>query len=219
MQPTLTQTEYWLLDANITHRLPLCLVAVPGDVFGHMNRHWHGMERDHLIATLIKLFNQGLISATPYGSSDPGVALTEADIVRAIERRDYQLSYGVTSAGGVLWEAYSAPDWSRFVWQITDDQEGYSEYWSASRASIERRLEPDHMYDRTILTETMAWDTVEPWQATYWKSLPHAYHLHCSIQPQAGPSQFFGSASDWDGWTWYQQWWQGLPWDPAWAKM
>ena len=60
MLPTLTQTEYWLLDANITHRLPLCLVATPGDVVGHINRHWHGMERDELVATLVKLFKQGL---------------------------------------------------------------------------------------------------------------------------------------------------------------
>jgi hypothetical protein len=77
------------------------------------------------------------------------------------------------------------------------------------------------VYGYVLLTDTMIWDELEPWQATYWKTLPHAYHLHCRIQAQAGPFQFhsYRSPSGWDGWTWYLRWWQGLAWDPAWVNM
>ncbi len=84
--------------------------------------------------------------------------------------------YYLTPQGGTRWEALSNPDWNLYhKWCFKIDSE--SEIISTDRKLIEKLLSVSYLHGEIPIPETETWDELEPWQATYWKTLPKAYRV------------------------------------------
>ena len=97
--------------------------------------------------------------------------------------------YGLTQEGGAQWEAFAAPDWEKYIAGGSQPDEGEYEMWelicgdknwrSADKDWpepvqnwLEEYIESMCFYDqKEVILESVEWDYVTPWQATYWKQL------------------------------------------------
>ncbi len=137
------------------------------------------------------LFQKGDIKATVFaneydeyhtdGNSD--VILTMAGIQDHLDGR-LVACYYLTPQGGARWEAMAHPDWNKFSIVNFLGQFPYEEgFLGTQREIIEQLLTLDHllfMYEH--IPETENWNVLEPWEATYWKTLPRGYHVSCEYQ-------------------------------------
>lgn len=116
------------------------------------------------------------------GNSD--VILTMAGIQDHLDGR-LLASYYLTPQGGARWEAMAHPDWNKFSIVNFLGQFPYEEgFFGTQREIIEQLLALEHlifMYEHIPGTEK--WNVLEPWEATYWKTLPRGYHVSCEFQP------------------------------------
>jgi hypothetical protein len=131
------------------------------------------------------LFQKGDIKATVFADEDDtegtsDVVLTMAGIQDYLDGR-LRASYYLTAQGGARWEAMAHPDWDKFFivnfLSIFPYEEGII---GTERKIIEQLL----AVDRLILIHehipgTENWNVLEPFQATYWKTLPRGYHVSC----------------------------------------
>ncbi|CBN57159.1 hypothetical protein OSCI_3340002 [Kamptonema sp. PCC 6506] len=138
------------------------------------------------------LFQRGDIKATVFadeydeyhtdGNSD--VILTMAGIQDHLDGR-LLASYYLTPQGGARWEAMAHPDWNKFSIVNFLGQFPYEEgFFGTQREIIEQLLALEHlifMYEHIPGTEN--WNVLEPWEATYWKTLPRGYYVSCEFQP------------------------------------
>ena len=138
------------------------------------------------------LFQRGDIKATVFadeydeyhtdGNSD--VILTMAGIQDYLDGR-LLASYYLTPQGGARWEAMAHPDWNKFLIVNFLGQFPYEEgFFGTQREIIEQLLALERlifMYEHIPGTEK--WNVLEPWEATYWKTLPRGFHVSCEFQP------------------------------------
>nr|WP_216670412.1 hypothetical protein [Microcoleus asticus] len=137
------------------------------------------------------LFQRGDIKATVFadeyddyhtdGNSD--VILTRAGIQDHLDGR-LLASYYLTPQGGARWEAMAHPDWNKFSIVNFLGQFPYEEgFLGTQREIIEQLLALDRllfMYKHIPGSEK--WNVLEPWEATYWKTLPRGYYVSCEFQ-------------------------------------
>jgi len=86
--------------------------------------------------------------------------------------------YGLTAQGGAKWEAAARPDWNRFIYGGYSDSE--AELISMNRQWVERYfmlIQPGGFDTLFAVPGTEVWDTLEPWQALYWKTLPIGHRV------------------------------------------
>jgi hypothetical protein len=211
----LTRQLYWLLDSCIIAgpRRVRCLGA-PNieEIFGVRS---HGLEHAALIDALLSLFTADYMRAKWIhgGLSEtflPTYEQLNADLLGSSEserdRRKDAILYFASATGGKLWEAYSNPDWDRYVY-VSYGKDEY-ELISRSLPEIERYIEMIRWSDGAcVISDSMRSATIKPWQATYWKKLPDAHHVTFRAEekgqfhlPQEWPPQL-------------QKWWQE---DPRW---
>jgi hypothetical protein len=93
--------------------------------------------------------------------------------------------YYLTQEGGRIWESFAAPQWD---WRIEsrcyfDDT---VEITAPTEKLLKEYLSLFPLDDSKIVESSLQFDTVEPWQATYWKQLPIGYRAR------------FQSIRDWD---------------------
>ena len=103
------------------------------------------------------------------------VILTMAQIQAHLDGK-LNAFYYLTPQGGAKWEALSHPDWNlyhRWCFNI----ENKSEIIGADRQLIEKLLSVSYLHSEIPIPETETWDEIEPWHATYWKTLPKAYRV------------------------------------------
>ena len=113
-------------------------------------------------------------------------ALDVATVRRTLDERGWELvgpvttSYTLTEQGGAVWEAAAQPDWSRYVHDLGGS--------SVNDAPMTRRVEAATTeYARRYVSYICARDgvgepdceviTLQPWQATSWKTLPSGVRL------------------------------------------
>ena len=98
--------------------------------------------------------------------------------------------YGLTQEGGAQWEAFAAPDWQKYIaggwgYQFSDEDEYCWELICADKAWLEAYIESlcyhDHDH-KEVISESVAWDYVTPWQATYWKQLDGGHRVRFQDQ-------------------------------------
>jgi hypothetical protein len=92
------------------------------------------------------------------------------------------LFYFLTPKGGELWESVFKPKWD---WYFTRWSMGDSSVINCTNiTTIEKLLSIQHLlsyhgdkYSRYLVSGTEAWQTLTPWQALYWKTLPAGYSI------------------------------------------
>lgn len=134
------------------------------------------------------LFQRGDIKATVFADEcdtdgNSNVILTMAGIQDHLDDR-LRASYYLTPQGGARWEAMAHPDWDKFFIVNFLGQFPYEEgFLGTQREMIEQLMALDRllfMYEHIPGTEK--WNVLEPWEATYWKTLPRGYHVSCEFQ-------------------------------------
>ena len=101
-------------------------------------------------------------------------------------------SYGLTQEGGAQWEAFAAPDWQKYIAGSSrpEDEEGGYEMWElmcGDKNWLEAYMESMCFYQQMeVILESVEWDYVTPWQATYWKRLDGGHRVRCRCRNKSG---------------------------------
>ncbi|WP_155968903.1 hypothetical protein [Kamptonema formosum] len=148
------------------------------------------------------LFQNGnIIARVFHHKNDPaGTAniILTPDEIQANLNGKLRASYELTPQGGARWEAVAQADWNRYFEWYSDDYKSIEcELWNCELVAIDRHLIewllsidcylPSHSIH---IPSTEVWDIIEPWQATYWKTLPRAYRVRYQARervPHIGP--------------------------------
>lgn len=187
--------EYWLLDSVVEAWCPLVWL-VSEDIEGAFNKRNHGLKRGELVTVLDRLFQRGDLLAKQIESE---FVPAQADIEEALDgRRD--CLYGLTSQGGVRWEEVSHPQWERYITACVyaDPQDG--EIVGSDRALVEKYDSLSHYaWDISVVADSRRWDVLQPWQATYWKTLPLGHRVRFSYDWVQRPPEWKTNAaiSEW----------------------
>jgi hypothetical protein len=173
---TLSKIEYLILYAALEHCKTLKNIA----------SDWQ-LPHTELAIAANHLFQNGYILAklfTEKGEDINNVTLTMTQIQAHLNEKLPAIYY-LTPQGGAKWEAVSNPDWNRFYkgrfGSKYDIETGLSEaeVISPSPELIENYLKVSGHLDGLVhIPETVIWSEIQPWQATYWKTLPKAYKVH-----------------------------------------
>lgn len=188
-EPRLTRGEYWLLETVVEARIPLCWLDW-ASMEEALNKQGHGLDRPRLVYTLHQLFQSGLIETYRVHDSDKHFIPSRQQISAALSEThcpgQNPTFYGLTAKGGAVWEAFAAPTWQQFI------DMGYQPLEASTteigqgictdRARLERYVDGLSYTGITVDPSTMVWEELTPWQATYWKELPHGYQVTFSCQ-------------------------------------
>ena len=196
MEPRFTRGEYWILETVVKYQLRVCDL-IYRDLELLLNKREHGLTRKSLIETFHRLLSSGLIYAK---NKTTGFISTYQQIELALDEpksKDFHpldlekiTCYGLTQEGGTQWEAFAAPNWQKYIaggwgYQFSDEDEYGWELICADKAWLESYIEAlcyhDHDY-KEVISESVAWDYVTPWQATYWKQLDGGHRIRFQDQ-------------------------------------
>lgn len=172
----MTADEFWFLDLVVTLQWPLRVLEAD-NLAEKINADGHGLPHNRLVEVLLHLFQDGHLVAHDYEGDDftPGKAAIEQGL------KGYrELFFGLTAQGGARWEALARPDWSRYLDADVGCDPDELEILAGSKELIEEYLTVlPFSVDPVLGTET--WDTLSPWNATYWKTLPlgHRFKSAC----------------------------------------
>ena len=186
MEPRLTRGENWLLNAVVEAGVPLKFLA-SDDVEGLFNKRGHLMERAKLIELLCGLHSRGWIKAD---QGDDSIPIDEAMVESAFmadydPRNDQAVCYRLTATGGDAWEAFAAPRWDRYLRTRLNfsAKSGYVE--GADESRVEEYVSKVHLFGWNIVKESIVREKLEPYQATYWKTLPYGFRVeyqYCGVR-------------------------------------
>lgn len=172
MEPRLTRGEYWLLNCVVKAGVPVKLLF-DDDVEGAFNKRGRLMDRSRLIETLCELDSKGWIHADREG--DP-VRLDESAFAEALDPNGGRpLYYRLTTVGGEAWEAFAAPRWDRFLWPLIGFSEKSGSVEGADRDRVDEYVSMVHHFGWCIAENSIVWSELEPYQATYWKTLANGF--------------------------------------------
>jgi len=130
---------------------------------------------------------RGEILARVFAEDDfegtPNVILTMSGIKDHLAGR-LGATYYLTPQGGDRWEAMSHPDWNKFYIANFLGIFSYEKGILGTRREIVEKL---LSIDRFVLLRqhvpgTEVSKVMEPWPATYWKTLPRGYHVSYETQ-------------------------------------
>jgi hypothetical protein len=170
--------DYWILDSAHEAWYPLDLLVSP-DIEAAYNRATHGLSYEALLAVLERLFQRGDLAAELVERPEVRrpTQPTRAEIEAALARTIFMI-YGLSLQGGARWEAVSQPDWRRYIYgaYTIDPHEG--EIIAQDRAVVETYLAClPYVTDTIVEPTSLTWDVLEPWHATYWKTLPIGHRV------------------------------------------
>ena len=223
MEPRFTRGEYWLLDNVVEAEFAICKLTDNRNTSvepGFFDEKGHGLTHALLLEALHRLLASGLIYAKNEGD---GSISTAEGIERALNEtisRNYApfdmgkpTFYGLTQKGGAQWEAFTVPRWQKYIaadfhWP-DDSKKAMWEVICADKNWIGRYYESFCFHRQIeVSLESIEWEYIAPWQATYWKQLEGAYRLRFHYQdkkkdenfppPRLWPPETFHSA--WRDW-------------------
>ena len=176
---TIHKVEYLLLFS----------VLKDGESLKNVASDWQ-LSHAEVAAASDRLFRNGDILAiltNEEGVSITDVVLTLSEIKAALDGK-LSTGYYLSPQGGARWESLCRPDWNRFYQQRSSSKREQSQIICADPKLIEKILEFSCFHDKIPIPETEVWDVLEPWSATYWKTLPKAYR--CRYQYLNNPKDF-----------------------------
>ena len=181
--------ELWLLDSVIEQRHPMGMLMME-NVEAIFDRPAHGMDRGAMISTLARLFELGLMNAT---SEERGEFVPTPDEIEAALDSEFDADYRLTETGGAVWAEVAQPEWGRYVDGVFGDSDEDGEFDSIARervgefcctdkAYLEKFMASVHFRGIVPHVPSLKWDTINPWQALYWKELPSAHRVRfCGV--------------------------------------
>jgi hypothetical protein len=183
--------EYWLLDSVVEASLSLSALVVE-NIEETFNREGHGLGISDLINTLYRLFQREYLIAYYRPSVDMlNLAVEEflptKEEIRAglVGDLSFIFCYRLTAQGGMLWESLSMPNWNLYISPFCSEEmeEEINCIEAGSRQILDDFLafELAHPF-KTVDHESIGFKTIEPWEATYWKTLPTGYQLTYWVQ-------------------------------------
>lgn len=192
MIPRLTRGEYWLLEVSVDGGTPLCWFLSEEELDDdgsplielRFNKPRHGMDRECLIETLTRMFEEGWLRAT---RNEQEIAMNRVQVIRALwERTDVleeRTCCWLTELGGQVWEAFAAPSWEEFIEEtILGDEDGEERYTgtitSITKWRAEHYLANLHLMGYEVDAKSIRWEEIGEWEATYWKKLPRGHRAH-----------------------------------------
>ncbi|RKU33024.1 hypothetical protein C6496_22890 [Candidatus Poribacteria bacterium] len=116
--------------------------------------------------------------------------------------------YGLTQEGGAQWEAFAAPDWQKYIAGGSQPDESEYEVWELICGDknwrgadkdwpepvqnwLEEYIESMCFYSQMeVILESVEWDYVTPWQATYWKQLDGGDRVRFRCRDKSGAENF-----------------------------
>jgi len=75
----------------------------------------------------------------------------------------------------------AAPRWERYVSVVEEPDSLLAETTAVTRERIVTAIQFPQPYD--VVPDSEVWDELEPWEATYWKTLPHGVRLRRRMRP------------------------------------
>jgi hypothetical protein len=189
--PRLTRGEYWLMEIMAEHMIPAGFLG-RDDLVMVLNKPLPGLSQDELLATILELSRQGLVSyITRHDKTERQFSSTDQirDAVAEESRRGRGKTFlCLTSKGARVWEAFAAPRWDDFIdeYSCFDESLGQhvTELICTNLGLLQRYLQSTYPSLSQIDPSQMWWDTLEPWEVTYWKILPKAHRLRL-VDPDA----------------------------------
>jgi hypothetical protein len=188
MYPRFTRGEYWLLETAVEEPVPFSILMRP-KLGEFLNKTPHGVDRDSLIADLSRLFAEELIVAESIQGERffPGRGQIEELLnLEASSPLSIFPAFWLTVKGAALWEAFARPDWHCFIsatFSSRDDSLCVDTFCGMDLGRLEwyfRSLV--FMEDGQSIGPPQAeWDTIKPWKATYWKTLPSAHRVRVRL--------------------------------------
>jgi hypothetical protein len=180
---SLDSGRYWLLD--LVHELKFPVrILVQNELTLVVNRSTsHGLNHSKLVDTLYLLLQEEMLIAEIYESPDGfpvKIIPTRQDIEDALAGK-LQIYYGLTSLGGEQWEIFSKPNWNLYISGSMGQEE--VSFSGSDRQIIEQYL-PSLRYSsqQEVISSSEVWESLIPWQATYWKTLPSGWQVTCKTR-------------------------------------
>lgn len=182
--PRLTRGEYWLLEIMAEYMIPAGFLG-RDDLVMVLNKPLPGLSQDELLATILELSRQGLVSyTTRHDETERQFSSTDQirDAVPEESRRGQGNTYlRLTSKGARVWEALAAPRWDDYIDEYSCFDESLGQYVTelicTDRELLQRYLKSSYPSLSQIDPSQVWWDILEPWEAKYWKSLPKAHRV------------------------------------------
>jgi hypothetical protein len=103
------------------------------------------------------------------------------------KRSEDSVHYRLTPEGGLIWEAFAAPRWDKYLRTWKGPPGKLNRFFGAKKSSLEKYLSLVHHLGTKIIPESVEWSEVQPWQATYWKVLPLGHCVKCRHMQADGP--------------------------------
>jgi len=181
------QPDFALLNAVSEDEWAAYLLA--GDVSTEyiMNKPSHGLSPDELSRHFFMLWSAGLIECSAASSGDqvsPDLQRAKDQFVRTENwppSDDSCLIYRLSQSGGDAWEQFARPDWNKYL--VTSEGDKNPHEWTltgTNRELVQHWRDLGSNFDAGFpapLAGTEKWELLQPWQATYWKTLPVGYRL------------------------------------------
>jgi hypothetical protein len=194
--------EAWLLHLAVEAVIPLPFLAMnEQDIVEQLCHPSHRMTRDELLRTLCSLFERGdLIASRVVGEEhvptaeqvDAALFPPPVDRYDWFSRPDAPLRYGLTAAGAARWERMAQPDWDRYCWrevhapEVAVAEELCEEDAVVVAGSLQRLEEVlahgRELWGMEVPADGVERDTLVPWEATYWKTLPAGHRARFSFR-------------------------------------
>ncbi len=171
----MTKDEFWILDAVKISGDTIEMLS-PENCESAFNKESHLMSIPQIEHTLIKLFDARLIKARYLSESKTELLETlNAHEIKEALSGNLKIYYFLTEKGGRAWEEYAKPDWDLYIDEFFDSDNSTVRITSANEELISELLHIEYCFpsvNSCILLETVIWETITSWQATYWKQLP-----------------------------------------------
>lgn len=111
-----------------------------------------------------------------------GIALTMSEIEANLMGK-LEVKYYLTPQGGANWETIARPNWQQYLKWSSVPGSTESTIIAQDREAISQLLQFNpYLEGKEHIPETVIWELLEPWEATYWKTLPHASKVSYQIQ-------------------------------------
>jgi hypothetical protein len=177
------RAKFWLLDLVCKGAFPIHIL-VNNELELVVNRSvGHGLSSTELVDILWMLFEEKLLIAQIYEDPDDypvEITPTQKDIENALAGK-LDLHYGLTSLGGEQWESFFEPNWN---WYVSGWLRREEVSFSGSDRQIVEQYLPSLRYSsqQEVIVGSEVWESLIPWQATYWKTLPSGWQVTCKTR-------------------------------------